>query len=150
MDGTLSFQQQQFPDGECFGCGPSNPAGLLIDSFPAGDGQMVCDWTPRPEHSNGVGIVCGGVLSTALDCHAVTAALRALTQRDGKPPESMFTKEFTMQFLRPTPVEPIRLVARVTELRPRSAAVEATAAVNGEVCARFNGVFVVPRRDASK
>ena len=149
MEQGLSFQQELFPDGECFGCGPKNAAGLLIESFRASDGEVVCDWTPRPEHNNGGDAVCGGVLSTALDCHAVTAAFRAMQDRDGEPPETIVTKEFTMEFLRPAPLEPLRLVARVTELRTRSAAVEATAAAHGEVCARLRGVFVVPRQAAA-
>lgn len=145
MEHGLSFQQELFPDGECFGCGPKNAAGLTIASFPASDEEMVCEWTPRPEHHNGDGAVCGGVLSTALDCHAMTAAFRALHDRDGEPPEIIVTKEF----LRPAPLAPLRLVAHVTELRTRSAAVEATASANGKVCTRFRGVFVVPRQAAA-
>ncbi len=148
MERRLSFQQQFFPDGECFGCGPKNAAGLSIESFPTGDGEMVCDWTPRPEHTNGGGAVCGGVLGSILDCHAAAMGAHALSERDGMYAFGV-TKEFTIQFLRPAPMEPMRLVAKVTELRSRSAAVEATAAVNGEVCARFSGVFVVPRQAAS-
>ena len=144
MKQKLSFQQEFSPNGTCFGCGPKNAAGLLIDSFQTGDGEVVCDWTPGPEHTNGGSAVCGGVLSSILDCHGVAAASYALTQRDGERRVAV-TKEFTVQFLRPTPLETVRFVATVTELRARSAAIAATASVNGDVCVRFQGLFVVPR-----
>lgn len=144
MSQELSFQQRHFPDGECFGCGPGNTAGLRINSYPAEDGAMVCDWTPEPEHGNGGGSVCGGIMSTVLDCHAAAAGWHALMRRDGRP-AALFTKEFTVQFLHPTPLETVRLTARVTEMRTRSVAVEAVAEAGGEVCVRFSGVFVVPR-----
>ena len=144
MDPTESFQQRHFPDGECFGCGPKNARGLQTESFPTDDGGMACDWNPRPEHSNCVGAVCGEILSSALDCRAVTAAARALMEREGAPTFAV-TKEFTMRFLKPTPLQPARPVARVAELRERSATVIATAEVDGEMCARYRERFVVPR-----
>jgi len=146
-DAKRSFQHEHFPDGECFGCGPRNTAGLRIESFATTDDEMICDWTPRGEHSNGAGVLCGGVLGSILDCHAVTAAGQAFIRRDGEV-RLAFTKEFTLQFLRPTPLVPLRLTARVTELRTRSALVLATVTVNGEVCVRFEGVFVIPRETA--
>ena len=44
MGDQQSFQQEHFPEGECFGCGPANQQGLRINSFTADDGSMVCDW----------------------------------------------------------------------------------------------------------
>jgi hypothetical protein len=87
MSTEQSIQDRDFADGNCFGCGPTNPAGLHIKSY----------------------------------------------------------KEFSIEFLRPTPMEPLELVARVVDLRKRSAAVEAEALASDETCVRFRGVFVVPR-----
>jgi uncharacterized protein (TIGR00369 family) len=139
---TLSFQRTHFPESTCFGCGPSNPQGLRIESFPEND-RMVCNWTPRPEHANGVGAICGGVLSSLLDCHAAAAAAHALTSRDGQYTFGV-TREFSARFVRPTPMDTIRLIARVVELRRRSASIEASIQSNGSECVLFNGVFVVP------
>ncbi len=139
-----SFQDRHFPDAACFGCGPKNSAGLRIKSFPRADGSFVARWTPHPEHSNGMGAVCGGVLSTVLDCHAGAAAGNALTERAGASVWGV-TKEFTIEFLRPTPLEPLELVARVVDLRTRSVKVEATATFEGQSCAQFHGIFVLPR-----
>jgi acyl-coenzyme A thioesterase PaaI-like protein len=148
MDGRQSFQQEYLDDGECFGCGPRNVAGLRINSYASAEGVMVCDWTPKMEHGNGAAAVCGGILGSVLDCHAAAAVGHALMEREGR---YMFavTKELTVEFLRPTPLVSLRLIARVTDLRARSAGVEATAEANGELCARFRGVFVVPRDAAN-
>jgi uncharacterized protein (TIGR00369 family) len=133
-----SIQDCQFSDGECFGCGPMNVRGLQIKSFPRADGTFLARWSPRSEHTNGAGFVCGGILSTVLDCHSAAAAAQALSA-------VAVTKEFSIEFVRPTPMEPLELVARVIELRRRSAEIEAVANASGQTCARFRGVFVVPR-----
>jgi acyl-coenzyme A thioesterase PaaI-like protein len=138
MTSEQSIQARNFADGECFGCGPSNAAGFRIKSFPRADGTVVAQWSPGAEHSNGAGAVCGGVLGTILDCHCAAAASVALSA-------TAFTKEFTIEFLRPTPLASLELVARVVERRNRSVALEAVATASGEVCVRFRGVFVVPR-----
>jgi acyl-coenzyme A thioesterase PaaI-like protein len=141
-----SFQDCHFPDAGCFGCGPKNSAGLQIKSFPRADGSVVARWTPHPAHSNGMGAVCGGILSTVLDCHAGAAAGYALSKRAGVSVWGV-TKEFSIQFLRPTPIEPLELEARVVDLRTRSVEVEATARFEGQSCAQFHGIFVLPRED---
>ena len=133
-----SIQDRQFSDGDCFGCGPKNARGLQIKSFRRADGAVLAHWSPRPEHTNGGGFVCGGILSTILDCHCAAAAAHALSA-------GAVTKEFSIEFLRPTPIGPLELLARVVELRSRSVELEAVASASGQVCVRFRGVFVVPR-----
>jgi len=133
-----SIQDRHFADGECFGCGPSNAHGLRIKSFPRADGALLARWSPGPEHSNGGGAVCGGILSTILDCHCAAAAAHALST-------PAVTKEFSVEFVHPTPMEPLELVARVVDLCNRSVELEAIASAAGQACVRFRGVFVVPR-----
>jgi len=41
-----SLQERYGPASACFGCGPANPKGLRIRSFPAG-GEVVAEWTPE-------------------------------------------------------------------------------------------------------
>lgn len=137
-----SIQERLFPDGDCFGCGPRNPHGLRIRSLPREDGSTVCTWEPAASHGNGSGVVCGGILATLLDCHGNSAAMHGLGRIS-------VTKEFRVEFLRPTPMTTLELVARVTEQRSRSAAVEAEVRVGGELCARMQGVFVAARDPAA-
>ena len=143
-----SFQDSNFPDGDCFGCGPANRAGLRIKSFPREDGSVVARWTPGHEHGNGGGGVCGGILGSVLDCHACAAATRALNDASTRGWLWCVTKEFSVEFVRLTPLEPLDLEARVVDLRGRSAEVVATAAVAGALCVRFRGIFVVPQPSA--
>lgn len=138
MESEQSIQDRAFAEGECFGCGPKNASGLQIKSFLQSDGSMLAHWSPGSEHSNGGAAVCGGILSTILDCHCAAAASHALSSW-------AVTKEFSIEFLSPAPVETLELVARVVEQRSRSVELEATASVNGDVCVRFRGIFVVPR-----
>jgi acyl-coenzyme A thioesterase PaaI-like protein len=84
MTTEQSIQDRDFADGNCFGCGPTNPAGLRIKSYPRADGTVVARWLPQAEHSNGAGAVCGGVLATILDCHCAVAEGK-LTDAEAEP-----------------------------------------------------------------
>ena len=55
-----SLQEQYGPTVACFGCGPANPRGLHIRSFPEGDG-LVCHWTPETWHEAFPGVLNGGI-----------------------------------------------------------------------------------------
>lgn len=137
-----SIQDRSAPDGQCFGCGSQNELGFRIKSLARGDGTIVARWTPGPEHSNGAGSVCGGVLATVLDCHGAAAAVHEMGS------DAILTKQFTIEFLQPTPLEAVELVARVVERRTRSVEIEAHAISAGTICATLRGVFVIPRSAA--
>jgi len=146
MADSDSFQQRVYPDLLCFGCGPANDRGLRINSFPTSDRSMVVDWTPGPEHQAGGPWLCGGVLGTILDCHAACTVIHAMMVRNPAmaPPPILFTKEYTIRFRNPTPLGPVRVTATVSDLRQRSASVEATVESEGRVCVEFTGIFVLP------
>jgi acyl-coenzyme A thioesterase PaaI-like protein len=138
-----SLQERYAPRNICFGCGPANPAGLHIRSYPKGD-EVVCDWKAGPNQEAYTGAVSGGILGTLLDCHSNWAATWHLMQRTGvtTPPCSV-TAEFSLKFLRPTPsAETLHLSSRVVESSDRKAVVETTLTAGGEPCAAFRGTFV--------
>ena len=72
--GQLSIQERLFPTLRCFGCGPANPKGLRLRSYPA-EGSVVAVFTPWPEHDNGLGYLNGGIIATVLDCHSAAVVL---------------------------------------------------------------------------
>ena len=76
--GQLSLQERYAPEGQCFGCGPKNELGLRIRSFEAGDGTVVAEWIPRPEHEAFDGHLNGGILATLIDCHSNWTAIAAM------------------------------------------------------------------------
>lgn len=148
-DGQRSFQDVHFPDGTCFGCGPANPNGLRLKSFPGPDGSMVAEFTPTPAHQAVEGVVCGGIVGTVLDCHAAAVASAALGI-DFAAGEGLVTKTYTVDLVSATPVEALTLVARAVDVRTRSVTVEAELRYCDEVCATFRGLFVSPTRDRDR
>ncbi len=140
---ALSLQERYAPASICFGCGPANPDGLHIRSFPDGD-TVVTEWTPERRYQAFEGALNGGIIGTLFDCHCNwTAAYYLMKQAGEDKIPATVTAEYSVKLKKPTPIAgPVRLVARVVEATARRATVEATLEVNGEVCAQGRGTFV--------
>lgn len=138
-----SLQERYAPGNRCFGCGPANPKGLRIRSFPDGD-ELVCAWRPEPHHEAWENMLNGGICGTLLDCHSNwTAAWHLMRARGDEELPSTVTAEFHVRLLRPTPTGgEIHLRARVVESHEDRAVVEATLSAEGQVTATCRGVFV--------
>jgi acyl-coenzyme A thioesterase PaaI-like protein len=142
MDGP-SLQERFAPEGRCFGCGPANELGLRIRSHEAGDGTVVTDWQPRPEHEAFDGFVNGGILGTLIDCHSNWTAIAALLARTvTATAPSTVTAEYSVRFRRPTPSDrPLRLIGRATEINEDRVTVETTIEVDGLTTASGRATF---------
>ena len=143
---TASLQERYAPQGRCFGCGPANPDGLHVRSYPSADdpATVVAEWTPEPRYEAFEGVVNGGIIGALLDCHSNWAATYHLMRARGtdRPPTTV-TLDYAVRFRRPTPSgEPIRLSARVVEAASDRATVEARLEAGGEVTATCRGTFV--------
>ena len=114
----ISIQERLYPDLPCFGCGHGNDKGLRLRSYPA-DGHVTAEFTPWPEHDNGLGFLNGGIISTVLDCHSA-AAVMLEAERQGWSPLpgaslSYVTAGLDVRYLRPAPLhEAVELRAVVT------------------------------------
>lgn len=141
--GDESLQEKYAPRGTCFGCGPANPKGLRIRSFPEGD-EVVADWTPEPHHEAFEGALNGGIVGTLLDCHGNwTAAHHLMRKRGADSLPCTVTAEYSVRLSRPVPsTGPVRLRARVVESTEDRAIVEARLEAGGKACATCRGVFV--------
>lgn len=112
-----SLQDRYFPDLPCFGCGPANRDGLQLKSFVEAD-LVVADFTPWPQHDNGLGFLNGGIIATVLDCHSAAAVTHEAYQR-GWPPLPgadlpFVTAGLDVTYLRPAPLtETVRLSGRI-------------------------------------
>ncbi len=145
MNGERSIQETYWPDGICFGCGPSNDNGLHIRSFVEGD-SVVAEWTPQPHHQAFPGVLNGGIIGVLLDCHSNAAAWWALSD-GGRELGPTVTAEYGIKLLRPTPVDrPLKLVSRAAEVSGRRALVEARIEADGAVTATCAGTFVRPKQ----
>ncbi len=141
MADERSLQDTHWPDGICFGCGPTNEKGLRIKSFLQGE-EVVADWQADNHHQAWPGILNGGIIGTLLDCHSNMTAWLALTDQ-GRSRGTTVTAEFAVKLARPTPIDaPLKLVARAVEISGRRARVEAHIEANGEVTATCEGTFV--------
>ncbi|MDP9067662.1 MAG: PaaI family thioesterase [Actinomycetota bacterium] len=144
MNDARSIQETYWPEGICFGCGPSNDKGLHIRSFVKGE-DVVAEWTPQPHHQAFPDILNGGIIGVLLDCHSNAAAWWALSD-GGRELGPTVTAEYAIKLRRPTPANgPLRLVARAVEVEGRRARVEARIEADGEVTATCSGTFVRPR-----
>lgn len=138
-----SLQEQYAPANACFGCGPANPKGLRIRSFPEGD-ALVAQWTPEPHHEAFPGVLNGGIVGALLDCHCNwTAAWHLMKAQGLDAPPCTVTADYAIKLLRPTPTSgPVKLRARVAEASGDRAIVEGTLEAAGKVCATCRGTFV--------
>ena len=143
---TASQQERYAPQGRCFGCGPANPDGLHVRSYPSADdpATVVAEWTPEPRYEAFEGVVNGGIIGALLDCHSNwTATYHLMRARGTDRPPTTVTLDYAVRFRRPTPSgEPIRLSARVVEAASDRATVEARLEAGGEVTATCRGTFV--------
>lgn len=139
-----SLQQQFAAESICFGCGPANPMGLHIESYPEGDG-LVARWTPQPHHEAFPGALNGGIVGSLFDCHCNwTAAWHLMRQGGFDKPPCTVTAQYAVKFLKPTPSgQPLTIRSRVLEAAADRATVEATlAAEDGTISATARGTFV--------
>lgn len=140
------LQERYAPQLKCFGCGPANPKGLRIRSFPDGD-EVVASWTPEEHHEAFPGMLSGGIIGTLLDCHCNwTAAYHLMTKSGADHPPCTVTAEYSVQLRRPTPsAGPVHIRSRVVESKDDRASIEAVLTVGDQTCATGRGLFVAVR-----
>ncbi|WP_045113564.1 PaaI family thioesterase [Microscilla marina] len=124
-EGNQIFFQHTMPNNVCFGCGHENHEGLKIKSHWEGDAS-VCVWESQEKYNGWKGIMNGGIIATIIDCHTMaTATMHAYKVEGNRPwnsdPEYRYaTGTLTVKYLKPTPNDvPVKLVARVTEVKGR-------------------------------
>lgn len=141
-----SVQDLYSPAGRCFGCGPANPDGLQLKSFPEGE-RLIAQWQPAERHQAFPGMLNGGVIGTLLDCHSNwTAAWHLMQQAQLTRPLCTVTAAYAVKLLRPTALDvPVEIVSRVTQSSADRAEVEATLSSQGRICATCRGTFVAVR-----
>ena len=116
-----SLQDTYFPGMRCFGCGPANEKGLRLKSFAADDGLVVAEFTPWPEHDNGLGYLNGGIIATLLDCHSAAAVVHEAHRQGWGALEGAslpyVTAGLDVSYRRPAPLDAtVRLVAELSEV----------------------------------
>jgi acyl-coenzyme A thioesterase PaaI-like protein len=151
--GELSIQERYLLTENCFGCGPHNPGGLQIRSFPAPEGPgVVSTWQPSPHHAANSGALNGGIVSTLLDCHQAAAVVQEMVTRDPEARDEWVTAELSVRFRRPAPPQlAVELFAEVTDWGEGRVTTAGQLCADGKVCASASGLFArwVPREDST-
>ncbi|MEK6576635.1 MAG: PaaI family thioesterase [Nitrospirota bacterium] len=139
----ISLQEGHARNSTCFGCELANGKGLHIRSFAEGD-QVVAVWKPEPHHEAFPGAINGGIIEALLDCHSNwTSALNLMKKSGASHPPCTVTAEYHVKFFHPTPTDsPVKLIARVFELKTERAVIDAELISKGKVCATCRGTFV--------
>jgi len=153
MDGAradeLSLQERYGLHTICFGCGPANPNGLHIRSFPSDSDidEVVAEWAPEPLHEAFPGVMNGGIIGTLMDCHSNwTAAWHLMRVHGADKPPTTVTADYHVRMLKPTPTDgPVRLRAWVAESSDDRATVDCELLAGGVVTATCRGTFVAVR-----
>ncbi len=148
MREPVNLQDSFAPNSICFGCGPKNEKGLQVKSRPEGN-ELVADWTPKPYHVAFSDFASGGIISVLMDCHGNwTAAYALMKSRKLSRPPGTVTAEYTVRFLRPTPLDaPWRIRAWAEKIEGDRVNVEGQLEVKGEKTATMKGLFVAVRED---
>ena len=138
-----SIQERFAPQNACFGCGPANPKGLRIRSFPEGE-HLIARWKPEPHHEAFPGVLNGGIIGSLLDCHCNwTAAWHLMKEAGADHPPCTVTMEYTIRLLRPTPTDQeLELDAWAEGSEDDRATIAGELRAGGKVCATCTGKFV--------
>lgn len=144
MSQDKSIQETHAPNNACFGCGPANPDGLRIRSFPVSDAETVAEWTPEKLHEAFEGMLSGGAIGTLLDCHMNWCCAWHLMKKSGDvSPPCTVTAWYRVDMKRPTPTDgPVKLTARIVSAEDDRCEVEGVLEAGGKVTATGRGLFV--------
>jgi len=138
-----SLQEKYAAQSTCWGCGPANPDGLHIRSFPQ-NGEVLAEWKPQKKYEAFDGALNGGIVGTLLDCHCNwTAAYHLMKRSKADRPPCTVTAEYRVRFLRPaSTADSVFLSAKVIDLKADRATIEGTLSAGGKICATCRGTFV--------
>jgi len=100
-----------------------------------------------PHHIAFSNFASGGIISVLLDCHGNwTAAYSLMKSRGLARPPGTVTAEYTVRFLKPTPIEgPLHLRAWPTKVEGNKVQVEGEVTVGEVPTATMTGTFVAVR-----
>ncbi|KAF6264506.1 HotDog domain-containing protein [Scenedesmus sp. NREL 46B-D3] len=141
----VAVQVAYTPKSHCFGCGPSHPDGLHLESKRIEHGLEARVSVP-PKYCAFPGIVNGGILSTLLDCHGNWTAAIELMDRSCLPkPPLTLTASMLVSYKEPSPPD--------TELIVRSHVVAVRENQNpgmGKVAVEVDVAVLLPQADGSE
>jgi len=140
MEKAKKYFQDHMPGNVCFGCGSDNPDGLQIKSYWEGE-ESVCIWNSEEKYKGWPSLMNGGIMATLVDCHCMGTAMAyayKLENRsmDSNPVYRYATGSLSIRYIKPTSNDtPIKLRARIVEMKGRKTTVSCEVFSNNEVTA---------------
>lgn len=140
--------QDTYPDefARCFGCGRLNEHGHQLKTRRS-DGAVVTVHEPEGIYTGAADFVYGGLIASVIDCHSAGAAAIFWMDSNGldigdDPTPRFVTARLEVDYVAPTPLEPMRVVGVAEEIGDRKVIVTSTLSVGGETTARGRAVLV--------
>lgn len=145
-DSVIVQEQYDEYSSHCYGCGTLNKHGLHLKSS-VENGTVVSLFSPANWHTSVPGFVYGGLIASLIDCHAMASAAVAMYKKQdrmlGSAPKLRFvTARLCVDYLKPTPLGPVRLESRLTEVYDRKVHVLVELIAAGNVTAKGDVIAV--------
>lgn len=122
----------------CFVCGLENPAGLHLNFYETGPGEVTVNFTPSEHYQGYTGVLHGGIVASILD-EAAGRALMGIF-----PPRFMFTAKLEVKYRKNIPIgKPLKIIGKAGKGRGRMA--EGWSGIynqEGELLAEANALLV--------
>lgn len=142
------FVQALYPPdfARCYGCGVDNTHGHHLETRRDGV-STVTRFTPEPCHTGASDFAYGGLIASMIDCHSAGSAaifwMIANENWQGATVAPRFvTARLEVNYLKPTPLEPIELRSSAPELGERKVVVATELSVGKLVTATGRAVLV--------
>ncbi|MDD7306478.1 MAG: hotdog domain-containing protein [Peptoniphilaceae bacterium] len=135
----------------CWGCGPKNPYGIHLKSYPTDDSsECILKYKPDGIFTGGVPKnLFGGMIAVLFDCHGTASAAFFAHKAKGLELNKdtligrFITARLEIDFIKPTPMnEEITIKARASEITDRKVIVNMVLEAKGQVRAKARMVAV--------
>ncbi len=127
----------------CYGCGHDNHKGLNIKSHWVDEATAACIFIPEAHHcAASKYVVNGGLISTLVDCHAISTAIANAYMREGRmigegEEITYVTGSLKVDYIAPCSIKhPIKITARVATVMGKKSIVSCEVWSNNKQCGR--------------
>lgn len=140
----------------CWGCGPKNPDGLHLHTYPSEDGETtICQIKSDPQYTGGVPAnLYGGMIAMIFDCHGTASAAwfnhhqKGLELTEDTVIGRYITARLEVDFKKPIPIDAlITVTARPEKIGERKIIVNMEMEAEGVIRAKARMVAVGVKDD---
>ena len=132
------------PDQQCFGCGPTNPAGMQLHFHRDGDDAVVTTLHAKPGWEGAPGVLHGGLQATLIDEVGAWTVI-GITGNFG------FTTSMQVRYLRPVRADrPVDARGELVERTDTTARVRIRLSQDDQTLASATATYLMPSREQAE